>query len=121
MPRILICDDDNDLVRLVTERFTSEGYDVIATKNGNETLKIAEEKKPDLIIQDALVPGMHGFEVCKALKSQASTKAIPVIMMTAVYTKSRYKQEVIAKYGAQDYLVKPIDISDLVARVKKFV
>lgn len=121
MPRILICDDDNDLVRLVKERFTSEGYDVIVTRNGNETLKLAEEQKPDLIIQDALVPGMHGFEVCKALKSQASTRNIPVIMMTAVYTKSRYKQEVISKYGAQDYLVKPIDISDLVARVKKFV
>lgn len=121
MPRILICDDDKDLVRLITERFSSEGYEVFSSQNGNDTLRMVEEHKPDLVIHDALVPGMHGFEVCKALKSQPQTRHIPVIMMTAVYTKSRYRQEVIAKYGAQDYLLKPIDISDLVQRVKKFI
>ncbi|HSP05953.1 MAG TPA: response regulator [Acidobacteriota bacterium] len=121
MSRILICDDDSDLVQLFTERFTGEGYELIACKNGNDTLKLVEEQKPDLVIQDALVPGKHGFEVCKEIKSRSTTKHIPVIMMTAVYTKSRYRQEVISKYGAQDYLMKPIDISDLVARVKKFI
>ena len=121
MPRILLCDDDKDLVRLISERFTSEGYEVIVSPNGNDTLKMAAEQKPDLVIHDALVPGMHGFEVCKALKSQPETRHIPVIMMTAVYTKSRYKQEVLSKYGAQDYLLKPIDISDLLQRVKKYI
>lgn len=121
MAKILVCDDDNDLVRLINERFTSEGYDVVSTKNGNETLKMVEEQKPDLVILDALVPGMHGFEVCKALKSKPATRNIPVILMTAVYTKSRYRQEAISQLGAQDYLLKPIDISDLVSRVKKFI
>lgn len=121
MAKILVCDDDNDLVRLIKERFTSEGYDVVSTKNGNETLKLVEEQKPDLVILDALVPGMHGFEVCKELKSRPATRNIPVILMTAVYTKSRYKQEAISQLGAQDYLLKPIDISDLVSRVKKFI
>lgn len=121
MAKILVCDDDNDLVLLIKEQFTSEGYDVVSTKNGNETLKLVEEQKPDLVILDALVPGMHGFEVCKALKSKPATRNIPVILMTAVYTKSRYKQEAISQLGAQDYVLKPFDISDLVSRVKKFI
>lgn len=121
MTRILICDDDADLVGLVTARLRSEGYEVISTKNGSDVLKLAEERRPDLVLLDALVPGLHGFEVCKALKSRPETRAIPVFLMTAVYTKSRYKQEAISQLGAQEYLLKPIDIDELVSRVKKFL
>ena len=113
---ILVADDDEDIVRFVEVNLRLEGFDVLTARDGEEALGTATESLPDLILLDVMMPRLDGFEVCKRLRSDARTKHISVIMLTA---KSLSADKVVGlTAGADDYIIKPFDPIELVARVK---
>ena len=115
--KILIVDDNPDIVRLLTLRLKTNGFEVIATEDGETAIKKANQEKPDLILLDIRMPEMDGFQVLAKLKGSLQTKAIPVIMLTA-----EAKTEVIkraSEAGAIDYAVKPFEIISVLKKIRK--
>lgn len=113
--RILIVDDEKDIIEVLTYNLTKEGYDIISANNGKEVLDI-DVTKVDLIILDIMLPGMNGYEICKVLKANPLSAKIPIIFLTA---KNTELDEILGlEIGAEDYLVKPISIHKLLARIK---
>lgn len=116
---ILIVDDNDDIVttyRVVLDRM---GYTVVVARNGLECLDMIDEVKPDLVILDVLLPGLSGSEVCRSIKETAKTTAIPVIAITASVSGETRKR--MSEVGADDFLLKPIDVSDLNRVIKQFL
>jgi two-component system phosphate regulon response regulator PhoB len=115
-PRILVVDDEEDLLELVRYNLTKEGYDVACVVSGEEALKAARKLPPDLIVLDLMLPAVDGLEVCRRLKADARTREIPIIMLTAKGEES----DMIAglERGADDYIAKPFSPRVLGARIK---
>jgi len=114
--RILIVDDLVPNIRLLEVKLTAEYYDVLTATSGAEALEIAKSEKLDLILLDAMMPGMDGFEVCRQLKADTSLAHIPVIMLTAL-EESRNRVRGL-EAGADDFITKPINDLILMARVR---
>ncbi len=114
--KILIADDEEDILRILEARLQSFGYQVIVARDGSEALELAHRAKPDLIISDVTMPKMNGFEMLRHLRSRLETAVIPVIMLTARQDKSS-ELEGFAQ-GADDYIIKPFDSDKLLARIK---
>lgn len=117
--QILIVDDTTENLKLIANFLRESGYDVRAAKNGKFALKFLEKFSPDLILLDVKLPEMDGFEICRRLKAWGKTKDIPVIFMTAFDDSSNpnYKVRGLA-LGAVDYISKPIQLDEVLARVK---
>ncbi len=115
--RILLVDDEKDILDLLEFNLESEGYKTSKARDGEEALKKAVEKKPDLILLDIMLPKKDGFEVIRELRATKETADIPVIFLTA--KDSEIDEVVGLELGADDYIVKPISIRKLLARVKK--
>lgn len=122
--KILLIDDDPDVHTLVKKILEPKSYDVVCAYNGDEGLRKVVEERPDLIILDVIMPGKHGFDVCKELKSDEKYhffSNIPVLMLT-VYPEDREKMHLSIREGmmmeADDYLQKPVDPQELVNRVE---
>ncbi|HVA13031.1 MAG TPA: response regulator [Stellaceae bacterium] len=115
--RILIADDDDLLVRLVKHKLSARGYDVSAAADGERAFYLIGQEKPDLIVLDAMMPVMDGFEVLRRVKKDPLTRSIPVVMLTARNQES----DIVAALnnGAEDYLVKPFLPEELVLRIGK--
>lgn len=113
--RVLVVDDERDIVDLISYNLTKEGYDVFSAYDGKEGLDKADPP-PDLIILDLMMPVMDGFETCRRLKNNALTAKVPVIFLTA--RSSEIDEVVGLELGADDYIQKPISPRKLVARVK---
>lgn len=114
--KILLVDDEKDLVETVAFRLTVSGYDVFIAYDGEEALDKAKEK-PDLILLDVMMPKMNGFQTIEKLKENSQTKDIPVIMLTA---KSQIDDVTKAiNLGAEDYIVKPFDHIAMLGKIKK--
>ncbi len=114
--KILIVEDEEDIQNLLVINLESEGYKVLVTDNGYDGLKIAKEETPDLIILDLMLPEMDGLEVCRRLKSDEQLRDIMVIMVTA---KSEEVDRVVGfELGADDYVVKPFSIRELLLRIR---
>ena len=114
--KILVVDDEDHIVELITYNLISSGYDVISANNGIDALKIAKEEKPNLILLDLMLPGLDGFDVCKAIRGESDTKEIPIIMLTA---KGEELDKILGlELGADDYITKPFSIRELLARIK---
>jgi two-component system alkaline phosphatase synthesis response regulator PhoP len=115
MKTILVVDDEKDIIDLLKYNLQKEGYAVQTAQNGKRALEQAQ-KRPDLIVLDVMMPEMDGWEVCKELKRRDLTSSIPIIFLTA---KGTEVDEVVGlELGADDYIVKPISIRKLVARIK---
>ncbi|MBU4174504.1 MAG: response regulator [Actinobacteria bacterium] len=117
--KIMIVDDNDDVVttyRVVLERM---GYGVVAAHDGRECLEGIAEIKPDLVLLDVRLPGLSGTEVCRSIKETAQTKDIPVVAITA--SMSGETRNRMAEVGADDFLLKPLDVSDLNRVVKRFL
>ncbi len=114
--RILVVDDDKDIRKLVENILTKEGFATIGAESATDALKKIQSAKPNLIILDLQLPDKDGFEVCRALRSDPATKFIPVIILT-VQTLDSYKIAGL-EIGADDYITKPFNQTELVARVK---
>ncbi|MCX9083084.1 MAG: response regulator [Candidatus Methanoperedens sp.] len=117
-PRILVVDDEPMNVEIF-EGYLSGDYDVIKAYNGDEALLKVETTNPDLILLDVMMPGKNGFDVCKILKDNPKTMAIPIIFVTALNEKEDRIKALEA--GADDFLSKPIDIIEVTARVKSLL
>jgi two-component system alkaline phosphatase synthesis response regulator PhoP len=115
MKKILVVDDEKDIVDLLKYNLKNEGYIVLTAANGKIALEQARHQ-PDLIVLDVMMPELNGLEVIKKLKADQKTSSIPVIFLTA---KGTELDEVIGlELGADDYIVKPISIPKLIARIK---
>jgi two-component system alkaline phosphatase synthesis response regulator PhoP len=121
MPKILIVDDDPDLVEAVTMILESKDYDVIAAYGGIEGLEKAKTEKPDLIVLDVMMPDKDGYAVCKELKADPKCNEIPILLLTAVVSKiptTRYTQQMGLETEADDYIDKPVEPAELVKRIE---
>ena len=103
--RILVVEDEESLLKLESILFTSKGYQVTGVRDGNDALAAITESRPDLVVLDIMLPGMDGFEVCRAIKGNPHTNSIPVIMLTA--KKSSLDLERGRLAGADAYITKP--------------
>ncbi len=113
--KILIVDDEKDIVDMLQYNLEKEGYEVLSARNGKDALEQAQSH-PDLIVLDVMMPEIDGWEVCKQLKKNEMTTAIPILFLTA---KGSEIDEVIGlELGAEDYIIKPISIRVLLARIK---
>lgn len=113
--RVLVVDDERDLVDLITYNLGRNGYDFLSAYNGGDAIELAQREQPDLIVLDLMLPGLDGTEVARRLKSDPRTTAIPIIMLTA---KSEETDEVVGlTIGADDYITKPFSVKVLMARV----
>jgi phosphate regulon transcriptional regulator PhoB len=116
VPRVLIVDDEKDIVDLVAYNCEKEGYEVLRAFDGEKALSLVRSKKPNLIILDLMLPGIQGLEVCKQIRRDAESAGIPIIMLTA---KGEELDKVIGlEVGADDYITKPFSVKELMARVK---
>jgi type IV pilus assembly protein PilB len=115
-PRILIVDDEEDILRALEKRLVMANCDVIKARDGSEGLLLAFQEKPDLVITDVTMPKMNGFELTKQLRSSLETAVIPIIMLTARHDKESELKGIDS--GADDYMIKPFDHDKLLARLK---
>jgi len=115
MKRILVVDDEKDLLDLITYNLQRNGFDVVTSQNGNEALEVAVRENPDLILLDLMLPGLAGTEVARRLKSDPRTAQIPLVMLTA---KGEETDVVVGlTLGADDYITKPFSMKILLARL----
>ena len=114
--RILVVEDERSIADLVAEALKRQGYRVETAGDGDQALEAAETTLPDLIILDLMLPKLDGWEVCRRLREEETTRRIPIIMLTA----RRDEKDVVAglELGADDYLRKPFSLAELLARVK---
>lgn len=112
--KILVVEDEQDLRELLGKYFCDMGYHVLVTANGTEALDLAQREKPHLVLLDLKIPEVDGLETCKKLKADQTTKAIPVIIVTAYNNELN---EALAA-GADDFVAKPVHLVELSVRVK---
>ena len=115
--RILIVDDEEDVLELVRYNLEKNGYTVETAATGEEALKKVRFKKPDLMVLDLMLPGVDGLNVCKQLKSDPRTEQLPVIMLTAKGEEADIVTGL--ELGADDYVTKPFSPKVLVARIRR--
>ncbi len=115
--KVLVVDDEIPIQRIVKFNLEKEGYDVSLADNGKKALESVKQSRPDIILLDVMMPEMDGYEVCKALKQNKSTKNIPVIMLTARGQESDEKKGLDA--GADDYITKPFSPKKLMELVRE--
>jgi DNA-binding response OmpR family regulator len=115
---ILVVDDDEGILRLIEHLLQSRRYRVLTARTGREALAKVKETMPDLVVLDGMLPEVHGFEICRQLKTSERFRHIPVIMISAVHTGWRFAADVKEKYGADDYVEKPFETADLLRRVE---
>jgi len=113
---ILVVEDDADILELIAYNLEAQGYQVLRAGNGENGLRQAREKTPDLVLLDIMLPGIDGLEVCRNLKSDKETASLPIIMLTAKSEDS----DVISglELGADDYITKPFSPNILIARIR---
>jgi DNA-binding response OmpR family regulator len=114
--KILIVDDEADLVETIRFPLELEGFQVLAAHNGEEGLNQARSENPDLILLDLMLPKLDGYKICRLLKFDDRYKHIPIFMLTA---KTQEKDKILGKEtGADEYFTKPFDIDELIAKIK---
>ena len=116
MSRILIVEDDNDIAALMAHYLEKAGYGAEVVSDGGQALATARETPPDLVILDLMLPGLNGLEVCRALRLDTRTAALPILMVTA---RGEESERILGlDTGADDYVVKPFSPNELMARVR---
>ena len=118
---ILAVDDDPAVLQLMEQVLQSRKYRVVTARGGREALTKVRETMPDLVVLDGMLPEVHGFEICRQLKTSERFRHIPVIMISAIHTGWRFAADVKEKYGADDYIEKPFAPADLLKRVESLL
>ena len=117
--KILIVDDEVDLVETVRFPLEMEGYHVLVSYNGEDALNQARKENPDLILLDLMLPKLDGYKVCRLLKFDDRYKHIPILMLTA---KTQEKDKALGmETGANEYITKPFEMDDLLKKVKAYL
>lgn len=116
VPKVLLIEDEPSQRALLAYNLQAEGFEIVEAGDGEEGLLLVEEEAPDLILLDWMLPGLSGIEVCRRLKTRTETRALPVIMLSA---RSEEVDRVRGlETGADDYMVKPYSLAELMARVR---
>ena len=113
---ILIVDDDRDLLLVMAMKMKAEGYETYTSYNGQDLDNLITAHRPDMILLDITMDGVSGIDICRRLKAEANTKAIPLLMFSA----NRDLVKIATTCGADDYLPKPFDILELKEKIKNF-
>src|SRR5213595_2684299 len=116
---ILIVEDEEALVLLLRYNLEAEGYGVDTVARGDEADLLLKERSPDLVILDWMLPGLSGIELCRRLRARAETKRLPIIMLTARGEESERVRGLAT--GADDYIVKPFSVPELLARIRSLL
>ncbi|CAN5429027.1 phosphate regulon transcriptional regulator PhoB [soil metagenome] len=116
---ILIVEDEEPIQVLLTYNLEAEGFRVRATANGEDVPRFVQEERPDLMVLDWMLPGISGIEVCRLLRSRPETRDIPVIMLTARGEETERVRGLAT--GADDYIVKPFSVPELMARIRSIL
>jgi two-component system phosphate regulon response regulator PhoB len=114
--KILVVDDEEDILELVRYNLAREGYKILCASSGEDGLKVAKAEKPNLIVLDLMLPGIDGLDVTRRLKADDATRKIPIVMLTAKGEESDIVTGL--ELGAEDYITKPFSPRVLVARIK---
>jgi two-component system alkaline phosphatase synthesis response regulator PhoP len=113
---ILIVDDEKDIVELVAYNLSREGYQIAKAYDGYQALQSIRDNQPALVILDLMLPGINGFEVCRMIRKKPETEDLPIIMVTA---KTDSVDKIMGlEIGADDYITKPFNVRELLARVR---
>lgn len=114
--KILIVDDEENILELIKFNLQALGYEVLTLNNGSDALNVIRQEKPKLVLLDLMLPGMDGYDICKEIRKDSSISYIPVIMITA---KGEELDKILGlELGADDYVSKPFSVRELLARVK---
>jgi DNA-binding response OmpR family regulator len=116
--RILVVDDEPEICRLLERALTARGFTVEVARGGVEALHRIRSFLPDLVLLDAMLPEVHGFEICRKIKGSLRFSSVPVVITSAVHRGWRIAQDVKEAYGADDYVEKPFRLDDLVRRIE---
>ncbi|MDO6727470.1 phosphate regulon transcriptional regulator PhoB [Cognatishimia sp. 1_MG-2023] len=115
-PKVLLVEDEPAQREVLSYNLQAEGFDVVTAADGDEAMLLVDEEVPDIIVLDWMLPGISGIEICRRLKSKSQTRAIPVLMLSA---RSEEVDRVRGlETGADDYVVKPYSVLELMARVR---
>lgn len=120
-PLVLVGEDDPDVLQKVTSAVEKLGYNVIVAEKGLEGLEMARTYRPDLVLTDALMPKLDGREMAGRLKEDPETRGIKVAVMTSVYTATKYRMEAVKVFQVDDYLQKPLELTELHALLLRHV
>ncbi|HEY7149312.1 MAG TPA: response regulator [Gaiellaceae bacterium] len=118
-PLILVADDDEDILMLLTFHMERSGYEVVQARSGTEALEVAIDRRPALAVLDVMMPGIDGFEVTRELRADDRTRSMPVVLLTARAQATDVAQGMAA--GADEYVKKPFDPHDLRDRVERLL
>jgi DNA-binding response OmpR family regulator len=114
--KILVVDDEADLVKTIQFALEAEGYQVLVSFNGEDALNQSRKENPDLILLDIMLPKLEGYKVCRLLKFDKQYKHIPILMLTA---KTQQKDRLLGmESGADEYITKPFDMEKLTEKIK---
>lgn len=119
MARILVVDDTPHNVKLLADLLASRGYEVVTASDGDEALLRVKDSKPDLVLLDVMMPRLNGYDTCRAIRADPGTGILPVVMVTALDPAGERIKGIEA--GADDFLTKPINTQELLARVKSLL
>ncbi len=117
--KILIADDDSEMLETLSSMLEAEGYSVIKAENGEEAVEFSRKELPALVMLDIHMPKMNGLAACKEIKSSAATKAIPVVMLTVEGSINEIQQAI--SYGAKTYITKPSSREEILKVVKSII
>jgi DNA-binding response OmpR family regulator len=118
---VLVVDDEDEIRRLLKRLLTQRGYRVIEADRGLLALRLVKDHVPDLIILDAMLPELHGFDIARRIKGSAKYGSIPIIMVSAVYRGWRIAEDLKQNYGIEEYLEKPFRIADVMEKVQRLL
>ncbi len=117
--KILVVDDEEDIRRLLRRVLGERGYQVLEAADGREALQSVRDHMPNVILLDAMLPGVHGFDICRRLKASKRYGKIPIVMVSAIYRGWRFAEDLKQSYGVDAFLEKPFKISDVVSAVEQ--
>lgn len=115
--RILVCDDDPVILRLLQVNLELEGYDVLLAHHGEHAIELATDEHPDLVILDIMMPRLDGYQTCERLKANEATKEIPIVFLSAKAQQADIDRG--KEFGVAEYLTKPFDPNDLIGVIQR--
>jgi DNA-binding response OmpR family regulator len=115
---LLVVDDEDEIRKLLRTVFEERGYRVIEAARGDDALRLVKEQPPDAMILDAMLPGIHGFDIARRIKGSQRYGHIPIVIVSAVYRGWRYEADLKASYGIEAYIEKPFQVSSVLSAVE---
>jgi DNA-binding response OmpR family regulator len=116
---ILVVDDEADIRKMLSRLLGKAGYRVIEAERGVQALRLVKEHQPDLIVLDAMLPEVHGFDIARRIKGSRRYGNIPIVMVSAVYRGWRYAEDLRGSLGVDDFIEKPFTLQDVLQRIEK--